>query len=50
MQITSAKRASGDLQNDIPGLNNLGPGSIDDLNLILALPDERFHGLALAAL
>lgn len=50
MQIASAQCTSSDLQNNIPGLNDLWPGSVDDLNLVLRLPYERLHGLALAAL
>lgn len=49
MQVTSAESASGDFQNNIPGLNDLGPGSIDDLNLVLRLPHKRLHGLTPAA-
>lgn len=45
MKITSAECASGDLQNNIPWLKDFGPGGINDLDLILGLPDERLHGL-----
>lgn len=43
MQVTSTEGAPRHFQDDIPGLNKLGPGSFDDLDLVLSLPDKSLH-------
>lgn len=49
MQITTAKCASGDLQDDISGLQNLRPRGLDNLDLVLALPYQGLHLVGLVA-
>jgi hypothetical protein len=46
MQIRTANCGSGDLDNDIAGLENGGLGHLDDLNGVLAHPCESLHLLA----
>lgn len=43
MQITAAECAASNLQDDITRLDDLGPGSFDDFNLVLALPHQCLH-------
>ena len=46
MQVAPAHGRARDLENDVPVLDDLGLGHVDHFDFLLALPDERFHGLA----
>lgn len=46
MEVGAADGAAGDLKDDIAGLNDLGLGALDNLDCVLALPDQSLHGLA----
>lgn len=46
MQVAPAHGAARHLQNDVPRLDNLGFGCLDNLDLVLAHPGERLHLLA----
>lgn len=46
MQVRTADCGSGNLDNDIAGLHDLGLRALDHLDLVLAHPRQRLHLLA----
>lgn len=47
VQVAAAERAAGDFEDDVAGLDELGAGGFDDLDLVLGLPHQRLHGVGL---
>jgi hypothetical protein len=45
VEIRAADSAAGDLEDNITRLDNLGLGALDNLDLVLALPDQSLHVL-----
>lgn len=45
VKVRAADGGAGDLEDDIGGLDNLGLGNLDNLDLLGALPDEGLHKL-----
>lgn len=43
MQITTTQCTASDLEDDITRLNNLGAGSLNNFNFVLALPHQGLH-------
>lgn len=46
MEVGATDGAASNLEDDIAGLDDLGLGAVNDLDCVLALPDQSLHHLA----